>query len=57
MNFVRNVERISLVVNKIAIHATVVLFTVMTLIVWVQIFFRLYFGRRHCLVRGNSKNT
>jgi len=32
------------VVNKIASHATVVLFTIMTLIVWVQIFFRFILG-------------
>ena len=44
MNFLRTVERVSLVVNKIATSATVILFTVMTLIVWVQIFFRFVLG-------------
>jgi len=44
MNFRRAVERMSAVVNKIAIHSTVILFTIMTLIVWVQIFFRFILG-------------
>ena len=44
MNFLRIVERVSSVVNKIATHSTVVLFTIMTLIVWVQIFFRFILG-------------
>jgi TRAP-type C4-dicarboxylate transport system permease small subunit len=44
MNFLRPVERMSAVVNKIAINATVVLFTIMTLIVWAQIFFRFILG-------------
>jgi TRAP-type C4-dicarboxylate transport system permease small subunit len=44
MNFLRTVKRISAVANKIAINATVVLFTIMTLIVWVQIFFRFILG-------------
>jgi TRAP-type C4-dicarboxylate transport system permease small subunit len=44
MNFLRTVERMSAVVNKITINVTVVLFTVMTLIVWVQIFFRFILG-------------
>ena len=44
MNFLRTVERTSAVVNKIATHTTVVFFTVMTLIVWVQIFFRFILG-------------
>jgi C4-dicarboxylate transporter DctQ subunit len=34
----------SALANKIAINATVVLFTIMTLIVWVQIFFRFILG-------------
>ena len=44
MNFLRTVERMSAVVNKIASNATVVLFTIMTLIVWAQIFFRFILG-------------
>ena len=44
MNFLRTVKRVSAVANKIAINATVVLFTTMTLIVWVQIFFRFILG-------------
>jgi TRAP-type C4-dicarboxylate transport system permease small subunit len=44
MNFLRTVERTSAMVNKIAINSTVVLFTIMTLIVWVQIFFRFILG-------------
>jgi TRAP-type C4-dicarboxylate transport system permease small subunit len=44
MNFRRTVERMSAVVNNIAINATVVFFIVMTLIVWVQIFFRFILG-------------
>ena len=44
MSFVRKVDRMSAMANKIASHATVVLFTVMTLIVWVQIFFRFILG-------------
>jgi TRAP-type C4-dicarboxylate transport system permease small subunit len=44
MNFLRIVERMSGVVNKIASHATVVLFAIMTLIVWLQIFFRFILG-------------
>ena len=44
MHFLRTVERTSAVVNKIASSATVVLFTVMTLIIWVQIFFRFILG-------------
>ena len=44
MNFLRIVERTSAVVNKIANNAAVVLFTIMTLIVWVQIFFRFILG-------------
>ena len=44
MNFLCTVERVSAVANKIASNATVVLFTIMTLIVWVQIFFRFILG-------------
>lgn len=44
MNFLRTVERMSSVVNKIASNATVILFTIMTLIVWVQIFYRFILG-------------
>jgi TRAP-type C4-dicarboxylate transport system permease small subunit len=44
MNFLHSVERMSAVVNKIASNATVVIFTIMTLIVWVQIFFRFIIG-------------
>ena len=44
MNFLRIVERMSAVVSKVAINATVVFFTVMTLIVWIQIFFRFILG-------------
>jgi TRAP-type C4-dicarboxylate transport system permease small subunit len=44
MNFLRTVERTSGAVNKIAGNAAVVLFAVMTLIVWVQIFFRFILG-------------
>jgi TRAP-type C4-dicarboxylate transport system permease small subunit len=44
MNFLRTVDRVSLVVNKIAVNATVILFTTMTLIVWMQIFFRFILG-------------
>jgi C4-dicarboxylate transporter DctQ subunit len=44
MNFLRTVKMTSAVANKIAINATVVLFTIMTLIVWVQIFFRFILG-------------
>jgi TRAP-type C4-dicarboxylate transport system permease small subunit len=44
MNFLRTVERMSAVANKIATHATVVLFTIMTLIVWGQVFFRFILG-------------
>jgi len=44
MNFRRAVERMSAVVDKIATHSTVILFTIMTLIVWVQIFFRFILG-------------
>jgi TRAP-type C4-dicarboxylate transport system permease small subunit len=44
MNFLHPVERISAMVNKITINATVILFTTMTLIVWVQIFFRFILG-------------
>jgi TRAP-type C4-dicarboxylate transport system permease small subunit len=44
MNFLSTVERMSSVANRIASHATVVLFTIMTLIVWVQIFFRFILG-------------
>jgi C4-dicarboxylate transporter DctQ subunit len=44
MNFLGTVERMSAVANKIASNATVVFFTIMTLIVWVQIFFRFILG-------------
>jgi TRAP-type C4-dicarboxylate transport system permease small subunit len=44
MNFIGTVERMSAVANKIASNATVVFFTIMTLIVWVQIFFRFILG-------------
>jgi TRAP-type C4-dicarboxylate transport system permease small subunit len=44
MNFLHTVERMSAVVDRIASNATVVLFTTMTLIVWVQIFFRFILG-------------
>ena len=44
MNFLRYVERISALVNKVATNATVVFFTIMTLIVWIQIFFRFILG-------------
>jgi TRAP-type C4-dicarboxylate transport system permease small subunit len=44
MNFLRTVERVSAVVDQIASNATVVFFTVMTLIVWLQIFFRFILG-------------
>jgi len=44
MSLIRTVERTSAMVNKIAINSTVVLFTIMTLIVWVQIFFRFILG-------------
>ena len=44
MNFLLTVQRMSALANKIAINATVVLFTIMTLIVWVQIFFRFILG-------------
>jgi len=44
MNFISTVERMSAVVNKIASNATVVLFIIMTLIVWAQIFYRFILG-------------
>jgi TRAP-type C4-dicarboxylate transport system permease small subunit len=44
MNFLRIAERIGAVAKKIASHATVLLFIIMTLIVWAQIFFRFVLG-------------
>jgi TRAP-type C4-dicarboxylate transport system permease small subunit len=44
MNFLLTVERKCAVVNKIASNATVVLFAIMTLIVWAQIFYRFILG-------------
>lgn len=44
MKFFRIIEGISSWVNKAAINASIVIFIVMTLIVWVQIFFRFIIG-------------
>lgn len=44
MNFLRFVEKTSSAVDRVASHATVVFFTIMTLIVWTQIFFRYIIG-------------
>ena len=44
MNFLRTVKKTSAVMNKIATYAAVVFFTIMTLIVWIQIFFRFILG-------------
>jgi len=44
MNFFRIAERTGAVAKKIASHATVLLFIIMTLIVWAQIFFRFVLG-------------
>ena len=44
MNFLRIIERMSAVVDKTASKATVILFITMTLIVWVQIFYRFILG-------------
>ena len=44
MNFLHIIEKMSAVANKVASNATVVLFTIMTLIVWVQIFYRFILG-------------
>ena len=44
MKFLPTVNRVSGFVDSIARNATVVLFTAMTIIVWVQIFFRFILG-------------
>lgn len=44
MNFLRITEWIGAVAKKIASHATIVLFVIMTLIVWAQIFYRFILG-------------
>ena len=44
MDLRSRIESMSSVVNKIATHATILLFISMTLIVWVQIFFRFILG-------------
>jgi TRAP-type C4-dicarboxylate transport system permease small subunit len=44
MSILLTVERMSAVADKTASYATIVFFTIMTLIVWVQIFFRFILG-------------
>ena len=44
MKLRNRIESISSVVNKVATHASILLFVSMTLIVWVQIFFRFILG-------------
>jgi TRAP-type transport system small permease protein len=44
MSFAKRIEWMSSIINKFAIHISVLLFVVMTLIIWVQVFYRFILG-------------